>query len=149
MCWLGVLEWLVVLGTTCGSAGGPCRDLGGLLADERMCKGTATEARCRSFIMLPTNVSARARACLLAAVCSFGVLVWVMLTGQHPWQGLTMVEVAYKGELEQRLLASLAGVRRFMVGDVWRKSNDAFERWPHQGSPVANCYLSRETRRAS
>ncbi|KAG2443902.1 hypothetical protein HXX76_002242 [Chlamydomonas incerta] len=35
---------------------------------------------------------------------SFGVLVWVMLTGQHPWQGLTMVEVAYKVTINRERL---------------------------------------------
>ncbi|KAG2498471.1 hypothetical protein HYH03_003724 [Edaphochlamys debaryana] len=42
-------------------------------------------------------------------VYSFGVCLWVCLTGEHPWQGLTMVEVAYKVTIGRERLP-LAGL---------------------------------------
>ncbi|GIL84380.1 hypothetical protein Vretimale_15974 [Volvox reticuliferus] len=35
---------------------------------------------------------------------SFGVLLWVLLTGEHPWKGFQMVEVAYKVTINRERL---------------------------------------------
>ncbi|GLI66160.1 hypothetical protein VaNZ11_009920 [Volvox africanus] len=57
---------------------------------------------------------------------SFGVLLWVLLTGEHPWKGFQMVEVAYKVTINEerlpisRIPASRCPIRlRALMEQCW------------------------------
>ncbi|GIL62810.1 hypothetical protein Vafri_16986 [Volvox africanus] len=57
---------------------------------------------------------------------SFGVLLWVLLTGEHPWKGFQMVEVAYKVTINgerlpmARISASRCPIRlRALMEQCW------------------------------